>query len=318
MKRFQGKKIIVTGGCGFIGSHLVRQLLNEDAQSIVIIDSLRYGDTNNLPELKNPKVKLFQFTLGLEKSAEVESAFQGADFLFHLAAEKHNQSKDSPENVIIANIVGTNYLYELAVKNNLKKVVFTSSLYAYGKMNCENFNETDLAHPTTVYGVSKFSGEGLLWHHLKKSQTMGDVVRYFFVYGPRQFAGMGYKSVIIKNFERVQQGLPPVIFGDGQQTLDYIFVDDAVEATIQTMLSQTSGEVYNVGSGQGYSVNDLIQQMRQVSACNLNPEMGPADWTHGSRRVGNNGKIQKMMGWSPKVSLSEGLAKTWSWLQESK
>ena len=84
------------------------------------------------------------------------------------------------------------------------------------------------------------------------------------------------------------------------------------------MLSQTSGEVFNVGSGQGYSVNELIQQMRQVSACNLTPEMGLADWTHGSRRVGNNGKIQKMMGWSPKVSLADGLAKTWSWLQEPK
>lgn len=308
-----GASVVVTGGCGFIGSHLVRALGARGAARIVVIDSLRYGKPENLPA--EVPVEIVKHDLGFGDAAELDRALAGADYLFHLAAEKHNQSKDDPTRVLRSNVEGTAALFQAAGRAELKKVLFTSSLYAYGRLAGPPMVETELPLPSTVYGISKLTGEHLLAFFAKQYAMDFVTLRYFFVYGPRQFAGTGYKSVIVKSFERLREGAPPVVFGDGRQALDYVYVDDAVEATCRALESPLSGELFNVGSGVATSVRELIELMVRVSGRRVAVETGPADWTAGTSRAGNVEKIAALLGWRATTSLEQGLGATLRWLQ---
>ncbi|HMR77156.1 MAG TPA: NAD-dependent epimerase/dehydratase family protein, partial [Polyangiaceae bacterium] len=309
-----GQRVVVTGGAGFIGSHLVRRLLEMGAAQVVVIDSLRYGDQANLAGTSEA-VELVQHTLGTDNPKDLDRALDGADLLFHLAAEKHNQSKDSPDRVYRANIAGTHGLYERAVAAGVKKVVFSSSLYAYGRMRGAPFVETELPQPRTVYGITKLAGEHVLAHFAETHGLSTMVLRYLFIYGPKQFAGMGYKSVIMKSFDRLLAGEAPIVFGDGEQTLDYVYVDDAVDATISAMTQDVSGETLNVASGRGVSVNELLDTMIRVSGKQTQKEPGPADWTAGTKRIGDPSHAQKVLGFSAQTSLEDGLRKTYDWIR---
>jgi UDP-glucose 4-epimerase len=312
-----GSRIVVTGGCGFIGSHLVRRLLERGAARVVVIDSQRYGDPANLGE-QSAAVELVRHTLGSDDPAQLRDLLRGARYLFHLAAEKHNQSKDNPLEVLRANIDGSYALFDAAARGGVEKIVFTSSLYAYGRMQGPPFVEDEVPRPQTVYGISKLCGEHLLRHVHAAHGVSYNVLRYLFVYGPRQFAGMGYKSVIVKNFERLLDEQSPTVYGDGAQTLDYVFVDDAVEAAIRGLESEVSGEVFNIGTGVATSVEALIDCMLKVSGRNLPKRHEAPDWTAGSSRVGDISKARRMLGWSPRVELTEGLTRTFEWMTENR
>jgi UDP-glucose 4-epimerase len=307
--------VMVTGGCGFIGSHLVRRLVALGAARIVVIDSLRYGDQANLGDLGG-RVELVEHTLGRDPVAALREKMRDVRLLFHLAAEKHNQSKDDPLEVLRSNVDGSFLLFDAAARCGVEKVVFSSSLYAYGRMRGGPFVEDERPEPCTVYGISKLTGEHLLRYFHAQHGLTHVVLRYLFVYGPRQFAGMGYKSVIVKNFERLLHNEAPIVYGDGNQTLDYVYVDDVVEATIAAMAGTVSGEVINVGSGMPTTVADLVDLMRLVAARPLPIRHEPPDWTAGSRRVGNVDKARRLLGWEPRIGLREGLEKTYRWMRE--
>jgi len=304
--------VVVTGGCGFIGSHLVDALLAAGTRRIVVVDSMRYGDPGNIGG--SDRVEIVQHTIGLDPPARLERVLDGADYLFHLAAEKHNQSKDAPERVLASNVSGTLGLFEQACQAGVKKIVFASSLYAYGRMRGLPFDEAERCEPRTVYGISKLAGEHLLGHVCERCGTRYTILRYLFVYGPKQYAGMGYKSVIVKSFERLQAGEPPVVYGDGQQQLDYVFVDDVADATLRALGSEVDSEVINIGSGVGTSVDELVRLMVRVSGREIEPVSGPADWTAGSRRVANVEKVARLLGWRASTSLETGLRRTLGWI----
>jgi len=308
---------MVTGGCGFIGSHLVRRLLSDGVERVVVVDSLRYGDARNLgPDGADPRVTIVRHAIGPDTRDQLGSALAGVDYLFHLAAEKHNQSADDPDAVLAANVVGTRQLFELAAAAGVRKTVFTSSLYAYGRYAGPPMVESEVPMPVTVYGISKLCGERLLAHYAAASAMGGDALRFFFVYGPRQLAGMGYKSVVVRNFERLAAGEAPVIFGDGTQALDYTFVDDVVDATIRCMSHAGSGALLNVASGEAVSVSALTEAMCEVAGVAVTPVHAEPDWTAGSHRVGDNARIRETLGWTPTTSLRDGLARTWAWVRE--
>jgi UDP-glucose 4-epimerase len=307
---------MVTGGCGFIGSFLVRRLLTLGVAHVVVVDSLRYGTEANLgPHYRSEKIAVLPFTLGDDSPQRLQTALEGVDYLFHLAAEKHNQSQSAPGRIVRANVEGTRLLFELALRAGVRKAVFSSSLYAYGRLHEPPMSEEEVPQPRTIYGISKLCGEHLLAHYTQDGGMKGDCLRYFFVYGPRQYAGTGYKSVILKNFERIVAGERPVIFGDGMQALDYVFVDDVIDATIACMCTSGSGGLFNVASGNAVSVKSLIETMLEVSEMRLTPVHEAPDWTAGTFRVGGADRARTLLGWTPQISLPEGLRRTWSWVR---
>lgn len=309
--------VAVTGGAGFIGCHLVARLLKAEAKLVKIIDSFEYGDLQNV-DFSSGKVQAVTLRLAAGTREQLVPHLHGVDYLFHLAAEKHNQSIDNPLKVIDSNIAGTYELLAAARDCGVKKVVFTSSLYAYGRMTGPPFVETELPRPETVYGLSKLGGENLCHYFQVKFGLPSVSLRYLFVYGPKQFARSGYKSVIVKNFQRLVEGLPPVINGDGRQMLDYIFVDDVVELTLRAMVMPIVDTVVNICSGRGLSVLELTELMQHVGQTSYAPVFAPPDVTHGSSRIGDAARMHALLQYQPAVSLKAGLRATLEWMRSNR
>jgi UDP-glucose 4-epimerase len=244
---------------------------------------------------------------------ELRALLSGAEVLFHLAAEKHHSAR-SAKDIVDVNITATHRLFEVATQAGVRKIVFASSLYAYGSMGPEVMTESQTPEPRTVYGVSKLTGEHLLRTVTAGTDTSWAAARLFFVYGPRQYAQGGYKSVIISNFERIARGDHPTIRGDGSQALDYIYIDDAVRALRHLAVDAVPAGIYNVASGSAVSIGELTDLMIRTASTKLAPRFVPADWTAGSIRVGDASLIRATTGWRPRVGLEAGLKSTWGWV----
>lgn len=308
----RGSKYAVTGAAGFIGSHISHRLV-QDGAAVVAIDNLEYGIAANIPA--SEAVTFHRAELADLSIDQWQELLTGCDVLLHLAAEKHNNAIDSPQRVIDANISGTRRLFEAAGRAGVRKVVFASSLYSYGRLSGQPMRETDIPEPVTIYGMSKLAGEALLREAAGRFGFDHTALRFFFVYGTRQYTGLGYPSVIVRNFERILAGEAPLIRGDGQQVLDYINVRDVVDAVLSVAGQQLPQPVFNVGSGQATSISCLTELMLDVSGSSHRPVYGEADWTRGTCRVGDATLLREAMGWEPEVGLREGLGEVWQWLK---
>jgi len=284
---------------------------------VLAIDSLDYGCLDNL-DPSDSGIQFEKLELHRGCAGRLHEILKGVDYVFHLAAEKHNQSINSPDRVLDANVIGTYELLDAAAHAGVKKLVFTSSLYAYGRMSGPPMAEDELPVPHTVYGISKLTGEHICRCFSMKGKMSTACLRLFFVYGPRQYAGLGYKSVIVKNFGRMVQGQKPLIYGDGTQRLDYIYVDDVVSALLLAMTGAGEFGVFNVGSGSGVSIKDLTSLMMEVAGVNTTCEYGPADFTSGSSRVADTTKFSTHFGFHPSVSLVDGLRRTFQWMTSTR
>ncbi len=314
--QLEGKTCIVTGGAGFIGSHLCERLARSGAGKIVVLDSLRYADPSRLRAMgERWPIELRVGDLGHDAPRALLAGVEGADLLFHLAAEKHNQSMDAPQRVLQANVLGTERLFDWAAHAGVKKVVFASSLYAHGRMQLPPMRESDVPEPTTVYGLSKLAGEHLLRHFALERGLRGAILRLFFVYGPYQHAGAGYKSVIVRNFQQMLRNEPPTIVGDGQQALDYVYVDDAVDALLLASTDAADGGLFHIGSGNAPTIEELTRVMQRVAGSTLSPRRLPPDRTHGTVRVADPRHALENLGWRTRVSLNDGLRRVFEWMK---
>lgn len=301
---------LVTGGAGFIGSHLM-STLDREGMGIRAIDNERSGDWSRVVA---PCERIHR-DLAAMTVDEFAEACDGVDVVFHLAAEKYNSSKSTPERVIATNISATQRLLDAAVRVGVRKVVFTSSLYAYGSLGPAPMCETDLPKPITTYGMSKVAGEHMLRTAGFQSGLAWAVARLFFVYGTHQYAEGGYKSVIISNFERLLRGEAPVIFGDGTQALDYVYIDDVTRALLMLADPANDGVLVNVGSGEAVDIRTLTGLMCEVADSASSPRFEPPDWTAGSVRAASIARILDLVGWRPEVSLPAGLEHVWNWMR---
>ena len=302
---------VVTGIAGFIGSYLVGRLV-ERGWVVRGLDNERSGDWRRV----TVPVERIERDLASLADGELLSLCRGADVLFHLAAEKYNSSKSTPERIIDVNISATRRLFDAAGRAQVGRVIFTSSLYAYGALGPEWMSESDVPAPTTMYGLSKVAGEHLLRVAARDHGLRWTVARLFFIYGPRQYAEGGYKSVILRNFERIRRGERPVILGDGEQALDYVYVDDCVDALLAMLGPEHEGLTYNVAAGRAITVNELTRLMLRAAGSNLAPVPGPADWTAGTVRVGSPRLSAGRLAWRATTPIEEGLARVWRWLGE--
>jgi nucleoside-diphosphate-sugar epimerase len=240
------------------------------------------------------------------------------DVVFHLAAEKHNSAKATPQRIIDVNISATRRLFDAARRAGCPKVVFTSSLYAYGSMGPHPMRERDEPTPDTEYGKSKLAGERMLGLTEQDTAFGATVARLFFIYGPRQFAEGGYKSVIVSNFERLLRGEAPTVYGDGEQALDYVYVDDAVSALLAMTAREHDGKLLNIASGRPITVNELTATMLAVSGGNLEPRACPPDWTAGSLRAGDPTAAAAELGWKAETPIEVGLQRCWDWMKKER
>ena len=299
-------RVLVTGGAGFIGRHLLR-MLRAQAYEVVVVDA---GYTGLIEELPSD-VELVEADIATLDDAAWDHLLEGVDLVFHLAARKYNTPGVTAEELLDTNVGATWRLACAAGRAGVDRLVFTSSLYAYGSMGPDVMAEDDVPLPRTVYGASKLMGEHLLRTAGVTHGLKWNAARLFFAYGPGQHAEGGYKSVIVTNFEKLGDGRQPTVFGDGEQRLDYVFVDDVVDGLWALAMAAATGDVVNIASGVGRSINELTTAMQQVAGTDLAPSFLDADWTAGSTRVGDPRRCSDVFGWSASTDLVSGLALTW-------
>ncbi|MFN8184852.1 MAG: NAD-dependent epimerase/dehydratase family protein [Candidatus Nanopelagicales bacterium] len=302
-------RVVITGAAGFIGGHLAHAL-NADHE-VLGIDNCRSGDWGRVPQgvIRDDR------DITDPEASEWAELLAGTDVLFHLAAEKYNSSRSTPQRVIDTNISATARLLEGAGRAGVGQVVFTSSLYAYGSLGPERMREDQVLTPTTYYGMSKAAGEHLLRVAERDHGLRWSCARLFFVYGPRQHAGGGYKSVIMTNFERMLNGERPIVKGSGDQRLDYVNIRDVVEALTRLADAKHSGLTVNIGSGQAPRIKDLVDAMQRIAGDVTDPITAPADWTEGSIRCADIDLAHRRLAWTAETRLEQGLAEIWEWLR---
>ncbi|MCX7785706.1 MAG: NAD-dependent epimerase/dehydratase family protein [candidate division WOR-3 bacterium] len=313
MKPLNEMTVLVTGGAGFVGSNLVDALVARKVKTIVL-DDLFTGKIENLP-----KSDLVEFVEGsVCDEALVKKLVKEVDLIFHLAARNIIVSTKNPREDFAVNIGGTLNIL-LAAKEKGIKVVYTSSTSIYGNPRYLPINEDDAINPFTPYATSKLAGENYCFSFYETYGLPTAVVRYSNIYGVKQRPDNPYCGVVAKFFDAVIKDQPPSIHGDGEQTRDFTYVDDAVEATILAASEKADGQIYNVGTGIETSINTLAQKIIKLFGKNITPTyIDRRDIDNIRRRVVNIEKIRKELRWIPKFSLDDGLKKTKEWILSKK
>lgn len=303
-------RCLVTGGAGFIGSHLVDALARR-GDEVVVLDNFSTGSRDNLKYVDDLQV----VEADVLNSERVSSVMKGAEAVFHLAAEVGNvKSLKDPVRDASVNVLGTINVLQSAVTCGVRKVVYSSSAAIFGEARELPIDESHPTQPESFYAVSKMAGEKYAVAFARLFNMGAVCLRYFNVYGPRQ-GYSEYASVIPIFAGRLSQGLPPIIYGDGDQTRDFVNVHDVVAANLLAADSDVGGEVFNIGSGMRTSVNTLNEVMQKTLGTSLDPVHQATRGGEVRHSVADISKAREMLGYKPAVSLDEGIRELVGWLQ---
>lgn len=315
VNKSEGERIVVTGGAGFVGSNVVRRLLNKGYR-VDVLDDFYTGDDKNLP-LDNPMLEVVRGSV--TDYDIVRDLVRGTNVVLHLAARNIIVSTKNPREDYEVNIGGTLNVLLAVRETGVKRMVYTSSTSVYGNPRYLPINEDDATNMLSPYAVSKFAGENYCKAFYESYGISTSVVRYSNVYGPWQRPDNPYCGVIAKFFEAAMKGDGLRIHGDGEQTRDFTFVDDAVEATLLAAFSEKAdGQVYNVGTGREVSVNQLARMIIEVTGAKIEPSyIDRRDIDNIRRRVVNIEKIRRELRWVPSSTIEQGLKRTYEWLKEN-
>jgi len=309
MKTLKSRHVLVTGGAGFVGSNLVVRLIAEGAR-VTVFDDLFTGRRENLPEGG------FEFVLGSVCDApQVEALVARHEIVFHCAARNIVVSTRNPREDFETNIGGTLNVLLAARAAKIERVVYTSSASVYGNPRYLPINEDDHLSLLTPYAVSKLAGENYCMAFYESYGLPTTVLRYSNIFGPGQDAANPYCGVVAKFIESLLAGKAPMIHGDGDQTRDFTFVADAVDATVRAATSDRAvGEVFNVGTGIETRVNQLAELLIRMTGVRVQPErINRRDVDNIRRRVVNIEKTRRALRWVPEVTLEQGLRHTLEW-----
>jgi UDP-glucose 4-epimerase len=306
--------ILVTGGAGLIGSHTIDLLLQDQPAQITVLDNYVRGTDANLAQaLASGKVHVVRGDI--TDPATVRRCMDGVDAVFHLAAIRITQCAQEPRLAHDVLATGTFNVLEAAAAAGVKKVVAASSASVYGL--ADHFPTTERQHPydnRTLYGAAKAYNEGLLRSFNDMTGLPYVALRYFNVYGPRMDIHGAYTEVLIRWMERLAAGQPPLILGDGAQTMDFIHVTDIARANVAALKADVSDEVFNIARGEETSLLDLARSLMKVMEVNLPPEFGPARKVNPvSRRLADVTAARDRLGFSARISLEEGLRSLVGW-----
>lgn len=294
---------LVTGGCGFIGSHLVEALAKKGIK-VKVIDSLVKGKLESIQYLIDQgKVEFIEGDIRNRDS--VDKAMKDVDYVFHMAAVHIQRSAQSPEESVDVNVKGSYNVFKSALEHNAKRVIFSSSSSVYGepkKLPMSEDSEMNIVEP---YGASKLMAENLL-KFLATKGLKYNILRYFNVYGERQAIHAYYTTVIIHFVKRILNNEAPVIDGKGTQSMDFTHVSDVVNGNILTMESKAENEIFNIGTGKSTTVKELAEILIKALGKDVEPIFRPREVLV-TKRQADITKAQKILGFKPKVSVEDGL-----------
>jgi UDP-glucose 4-epimerase len=319
MTNLSGARILITGGGGFIGSTIADQLLAEDVGEIVVLDNFVRGRRENLdPAMESGKVRL---VVGdIRDRAMLAEVTAGIDVVFHQAAIRITQCAAEPRLALEVMVDGTYNVLEAAVEAGVKRVVSASSASVYGL--AETFPTTEAHHGydnRTLYGASKMFNEGLLRSFNDMYGLDYVALRYFNAYGARMDIHGVYTEVLVRWMERIANGEPPLILGDGLQTMDFVYVDDIARANVLAAQADVSDRVYNIARGEESSLRELADALLDVMGSDLVPEYGPARAVNNvSRRLADTTAASRDLGFEARISLREGLTRLVAWWQSER
>ena len=310
----RGKKLVVIGGAGLIGSHTVDQLVREDVAEVIIYDDFARGTLENLAEaLKDPRVKVFEAGGDIRQTDILNAALAGADGVFHLAALWLLQCHEFPRSAFNVNILGTFNVLEACVANDIKRLVYSSSASVYGDAVEESMTEDHPFNNTNFYGATKIAGEAMAraYHHRYELPYVG--LRYMNVYGPRQDYQGAYIAVIMKILDALDNGESPRVYGDGSQAYDFVYVGDCAAANVSAMKAKTVDQFYNVGTGKRTTIGELAEMLLRLTGSNQSIHYEPGGLTLVKNRVGCPRKASAEIGFTAEVPLEDGLRELITW-----
>ena len=315
-----GAKILITGGAGFVGSFVIEQLLEEGVEKIVVVDNLFRGTRENIKEsLATGKVELVE---GDIRDLEIlDKLFEGIDYCFHLAALRITHCAAEPRQALEVMYDGTFNVLDACVRHKIKKVFFSSTASIYGQ--AEDFPTKEDHHPynnRTLYGAAKMANELMLRSFNSMFDLQYNVSRYFNIYGPRMDTHGKYTEVLIRWYYLIKEGHRPKIFGDGKQTMDFVYVEDIARASILALKADVSNEVFNIASGEETSLEQLCNALLDVMGSKLKPEYIKLPDERKNvevlRRKADVLKAKERIGFVSEVGLKEGLTKLVNWLEK--
>ena len=310
-----GAHIVVTGGCGLVGSTTIDLLLRDhDPGRIVILDNLDRGTLTNVEgALADPRVTLVRGDI--RDAAAVHEVTRGMEAVIHMATLRITACTAEPREALGVMCDGSFNVVDAARTAGVQKVVAASSASIYGL--AERFPTSEDHHPynnRTWYGASKIMLEGLLRSFNDMFGLPYVALRYFNVYGPRMDIHGKYTEVLIRWMERIAAGQPPLILGDGRQTMDFVYIEDVARANIAALQSDVSDEVFNIGCGRETSLNELAAALLAAMGSTLAPEYGPERKVNPvPRRLADVSKAERLLGFRARVGLEEGLARLVEW-----
>jgi len=320
----KGAKLLAVGGAGLIGSHTVDELLNEDVAKIRIYDNFTRGRLENLKDaLRDPRVQIFSHGGDLLHRDVLDAAMKGIDGVFHFAALWLLHCWEYPRAAFEVNIGGTFNVLEACLNNGVKRLIYSSSASVYGDAITEPMAEDHPYNNTNFYGATKVAGEQMcraLYHRYKGTIKHFDYVglRYMNVYGPRQDYHGAYIAVIMKILDRLDNGLPPIVYGDGSQAYDFVYVSDCARANVYAMKADTADTFYNVGRGIKTTIKELAELILEISGSDQKIQYEPAGMTFVKNRIGCPKKAEKEIGFKAQVGLKEGLERLIAWRNNHK
>lgn len=310
----EGGRMLVTGGAGTIGSTLVDQLLEAGAGEVVVLDNFVRGRRRNLEAaLRSGRVDVVEGDV--RDRALVRELTAGVDVVFHQAAIRITQCAEEPRLALEVLVDGTFNVVEAAAAAGVRKLVAASSASVYGLAT--EFPTEELHHPyanDTLYGVAKTFNEGLLRSYHAMTGLDYVALRYFNVYGPRMDVHGVYTEVLVRWMERIAAGEPPLIFGDGAQTMDFVCVPDIARANVLAAEAPVTDTVLNVASGVETSLRDLAEKLLRTMGAELAIEHGPARAVNGvTRRLADTSRAERLIGFRAEIGLEEGLRRLVEW-----
>jgi len=311
-----GQRVLVTGGAGTIGSHVVDECLAAGAAEVVVLDNFIRGRMANLAAAMAAGADRLRVVDGdLRDQALVHELARGSDVLFHLAAIRITQCAEEPRLALDVLVDGTFTVLEAAGAAGVRKVVASSSASVYGL--AESFPTREDHHPynnDTFYGAAKTFNEGMLRSFRAMNGLDYVALRYFNVYGPRMDAHGVYTEVLIRWMERIAAGKAPLIFGDGLQTMDFVHVADIARANVLAAQAPVTDEVFNIASGTETSLVELAGVLLDAMGSDLSVEHGPARAVNGvTRRLADISTAAERLGWKPEISLVDGMRELVGW-----